>query len=85
MPTLYADNCSNYGINVSGGYTVCLGSKMSSNNAIPNQTATILTDLLHYAKTAVAGGLLIGNFLFWAWIWHIGAESYSKTHIPMGK
>jgi len=36
--------CSGYGVASSGGYSSCLASKTSFNNAVPNQTATILTD-----------------------------------------
>jgi hypothetical protein len=54
-PTLYADYCSGYGTNVSGGYTVCIGSKMATNNAVPNQTPTMLTD-----GTNTGGGGVMG-------------------------
>lgn len=43
-PTLYADYCSNYGDNVSGGYTVCAGSITTPNNAVPDQAPLMLTD-----------------------------------------
>jgi hypothetical protein len=55
MPTEYATFCNAYGANVSGGYTICTGSMLASNNAVPNQTAFILTD-----GTNTGGGGLIG-------------------------
>lgn len=55
MPTEYVTYCNAYGGNVSGGYTVCIGSILASNNAVPNQTALILTD-----GTNTGGGGLIG-------------------------
>ncbi|MGB8013575.1 MAG: hypothetical protein WCF68_18330 [Terriglobales bacterium] len=46
--------CSDYGAASSGGYTTCLASITSSNNAVPNQTATILTD-----GSEVGGGMVL--------------------------
>jgi hypothetical protein len=43
-PLQIANQCSNAGIASPGGYTACLASVTTSNNSIPNQTATILTD-----------------------------------------
>jgi hypothetical protein len=43
-PLQIANHCSNYGTASPGGYTTCLASVTSSNNSVPNQTATILTD-----------------------------------------
>ena len=43
-PLQFARQCSNYGAASPGGYTACLASITSSNNGVPNQTATILTD-----------------------------------------
>jgi len=43
-PAQIADQCTSYGTTSPGGYTVCPGSVTSSNNAVPNQTATLLTD-----------------------------------------
>ena len=54
MPTEYATYCNAYGANVSGGYTICTGSILASNNAVPNQTAFILTD----GTNTGSGGLL---------------------------
>jgi hypothetical protein len=53
-PSQYATYCSDYGANVSGGYTVCSGSPTSSNNSVPDQAPLILTD----GPTADGGGLL---------------------------
>ena len=55
MPSEYAAYCNAYGGNVSGGYTVCTGSMLASNNAVPNQTPLILTD-----GTNTGGGGVIG-------------------------
>jgi hypothetical protein len=55
MPSEYALYCNAYGGNVSGGYTVCTGSMLATNNAVPNQTALILTD-----GTNTGGGGVIG-------------------------
>jgi hypothetical protein len=43
-PTEYADYCSGYGSNVSGGYTVCTGSPTTPNNSVPDQPPLILAD-----------------------------------------
>jgi hypothetical protein len=43
-PVQVADQCSFWGATSPGGYTDCLGSMTSSNNAVPNQTATLMTD-----------------------------------------
>ncbi len=43
-PLEIASWCSGYGATSPGGYTSCLASATSSNNSVPNQTATILTD-----------------------------------------
>jgi hypothetical protein len=43
-PSQYADYCSDDGSNVSGGYTVCLGSPTPSNNSVPDQAPLFLTD-----------------------------------------
>ncbi len=43
-PLQIADQCSAYGATSPGGYTTCLTSVTSSNNSVPNQTATIITD-----------------------------------------
>jgi hypothetical protein len=43
-PLQIANQCSAYGATSPGGYTACLASVTSSNNSVPNQTATILTD-----------------------------------------
>lgn len=55
MPTEYTTYCSAYGGNVSGGFTVCTGSILASNNAVANQTPLILTD-----GTNTGGGGVIG-------------------------
>jgi hypothetical protein len=39
-----AHQCSNWGVASPGGYTTCLASVTASNNSVPNQTATLLTD-----------------------------------------
>ena len=43
-PLEVANLCPNYGAATAGGYTTCLASITSPNNAVPNQTATIMTD-----------------------------------------
>ena len=43
-PSEYANYCSAYGANVSGGYTVCSGSPTTTNNSVPDQPPLILTD-----------------------------------------
>jgi len=43
-PLQIASLCTNYGVPSPGGYTTCLASVTSSNNAVPNQTATLLSD-----------------------------------------
>ena len=43
-PLQIASLCSNDGATSPGGYTTCLASVTSSNNAVPNQTATLLSD-----------------------------------------
>jgi hypothetical protein len=43
-PAQIADECTFYGATSPGGYTDCLGSITSANNAVPNQTATLMTD-----------------------------------------
>jgi hypothetical protein len=43
-PAEYASYCTAYGVNVSGGYTVCSGTQTASNNSVPDQPAFILTD-----------------------------------------
>ena len=43
-PVQSAEICSYYGVASPGGYTSCLMSGTTSNNSVPNQTATILTD-----------------------------------------
>jgi hypothetical protein len=43
-PTEYADYCSDYGANVSGGYTVCANSPAEPNTSVADQPALILTD-----------------------------------------
>jgi len=43
-PSEYANYCSAYGANVSGGYTVCSGSPTTANNSVPNQPPLMLTD-----------------------------------------
>ena len=43
-PLQMANQCSNYGVASPGGYSTCLTSITASNNSVPNQTATILTD-----------------------------------------
>ena len=43
-PLQIASLCSNYGVASPGGYTTCLASVTSSNNAVPNQTGTLLSD-----------------------------------------
>ncbi|MGC2247404.1 MAG: hypothetical protein WA609_12440 [Terriglobales bacterium] len=43
-PVQVADQCGFWGATSPGGYTDCLGSMTSSNNAVPNQTATLMTD-----------------------------------------
>jgi hypothetical protein len=53
-PSQYASYCSDFGANVSGGYTVCSGSQTESNNSVPDQPPFILTD----GNTAGGGGLL---------------------------
>lgn len=43
-PLEYANYCNAYGVNVSGGYTVCTGSITTANNSVPDQAPLILTD-----------------------------------------
>jgi len=43
-PTLYANYCSDYGDNVSGGYTVCTDSITTPNNSVADQAPLMLTD-----------------------------------------
>jgi hypothetical protein len=54
-PDEYATYCNDYGVNVSGGYTQCLGSPTTTNNAIMDQPATILTDGGESGGGGVAG------------------------------
>jgi hypothetical protein len=53
-PLQIASLCSNYGVPSPGGYTTCLASVTSSNNAVPNQTGTLLSD-----GANVAGGMTL--------------------------
>ncbi len=43
-PAQVASQCTFWGATSPGGYTDCLGSVTSPNNAVPNQTATLMTD-----------------------------------------
>lgn len=43
-PIQIAHRCSDYGVASPGGYTTCLASITTSNNSVPNQTATLVTD-----------------------------------------
>jgi hypothetical protein len=43
-PLQIASLCANDGVTSPGGYTTCLASVTSSNNAVPNQTGTLLSD-----------------------------------------
>jgi hypothetical protein len=43
-PSEYANTCSGYGTNVSGGYTVCSGSPTPAGNSVPDQPPLMLTD-----------------------------------------
>jgi len=43
-PDEYATYCGDYGANVSGGYTQCVGTPTTSNNAVVDQPATLFTD-----------------------------------------
>jgi hypothetical protein len=43
-PVQVANQCGFWGATSPGGYTDCLSSMTSSNNAVPNQTATLMTD-----------------------------------------
>jgi hypothetical protein len=43
-PLEVASLCSDYGVASPGGYTTCLASMTSTNNSVPNQTATLLSD-----------------------------------------
>ena len=43
-PTQIASQCSLWGATSPGGYTVCNASQTSSNNSVPNQSATMITD-----------------------------------------
>jgi len=51
-PLQVAAQCSAWGATSPGGYTDCMGSMTSSNNAVPNQTATLMTD-----GASVGGGM----------------------------
>ncbi|MGD0792601.1 MAG: hypothetical protein ABR920_12605 [Terriglobales bacterium] len=55
-PLQIANQCSNYGTASPGGYTACLASVTSSNNSVPNQTATIVTD-----GTEAGGGMSLSK------------------------
>lgn len=43
-PVQNAEFCTYYGVASPGGYTSCLTSGTTSNNSVPNQTATVLSD-----------------------------------------
>ncbi len=43
-PIQVANQCTNYGASSSGAFTTCLSSITTSNNSVPYQTATLLTD-----------------------------------------
>ncbi len=43
-PLQIANQCSTYGAASPGGYTACLASITTSNDSVPNQTATLLTE-----------------------------------------
>jgi hypothetical protein len=43
-PLQVAHRCTGYGQTSPGGYTACSASVTSANNAVPNQTATLMTD-----------------------------------------
>lgn len=43
-PIQIAKECTSWGATSPGGYTQCLESVTASNNSVPNQTATLLTD-----------------------------------------
>jgi len=58
-PLQIANQCSNYGAASPGGYTACLASVTSSNNSVPNQTATIMTD-----GTEAGGGMSLSKGRF---------------------
>jgi hypothetical protein len=49
-PLQVTSRCANYGQTSPGGYTACVSSVTSSNNSVPNQTGTLMTD------GAAAGG-----------------------------
>ena len=55
-PLQIARQCNGYGVASPGGYTACLASITSFNNAVPNQTATILTD-----GTETGGGMSLSK------------------------
>ena len=43
-PLQLANQCSSYGVASPGGYTACQASVTTSNNSVPNQSATLITD-----------------------------------------
>ncbi len=55
-PLQMATQCSNYGVASPGGYSTCLASITASNNSVPNQTATILSD-----GAEVSGGMSLSK------------------------
>ena len=55
-PLQLSNQCSSYGAASPGGYTTCLASITPTNNSVPNQTATIVTD-----GAAVANGMTLSK------------------------
>jgi len=49
------------------------------------QDTVMYPAFLQCAQFLLIGVLLLGNFLFWAWVWKIGPAAHARTHIPMGK
>ncbi|MGA9414736.1 MAG: hypothetical protein WBV60_08590 [Terriglobales bacterium] len=54
-PTMYAVYCSDDGVNTSGGYTICTNSATTTNNAVPDQPALILTDGTEFGSGGIPG------------------------------
>lgn len=67
--------------------TVVISIQHASQNSCQRETQMDVMHpvFLYCAKTVMAGCLLFGNFYFWAWIWSMGPETHSRSHIPMGK
>lgn len=73
-----ANQCSYWGAASPGGYTTCLASMTASNNSVPNQTATLLTD-----GTETAGGMIMskGRLNFSSTPWALMAAHHIITLI----